>query len=311
MKTDAGEVTKLTKQEGQKARSQNPSLPFRLSDYTKFSRTGKEGGNMIETKTPPGLPPELLKELDEAGTAAGAAKNEYEDLIRGHTPPKDIFDKIFWLMVEGVEVKQSDAVNKLFRQIAEKVKPGRRSRAYGNAYEIVREFYIKGATDADRRRVAKALGGIYIFQREKRHHGEKGTGEIEIKTAEELYRQYKEERRWLEENRPAIQTAAKNLRERRTALEAVETKAREYIRANGLGKAYEKVLEKIDALRKSTERKAKEASKIKEELARLDREPKTVGTAPDTVPDARSSKSPPKTGGGSNGNGHKSITKLF
>ncbi|MCR5359576.1 MAG: hypothetical protein K6E55_06790 [Thermoguttaceae bacterium] len=227
---------------------------------------------MTETKTPPGLPPELQKELAEAGTAAGAAKNEYEDLIRGHTPPVDIFDKIFWLMVEGVEVKRSDAVNNLFRQIAEKVKPGSRSKAYGNAYEIIREFYITGATDADRRRVAKALGGIYIFQREKRHHGENGTGEIEIKTAEELYRQYNEERRWLEENRPAIQTAAKNLRERRTALEAVETKAREYLRANGLSKVLEKTLEEHDALRKRLERNLKKAYKVEEDLTRSDRE---------------------------------------
>jgi hypothetical protein len=252
---------------------------------------------MTEMKTPPGLPPELQKELAEAGTAAGAAKNEYEDLIRGHTPPVDIFDKIFWLMVEGVEVKQSDAVNNLFRQIAEKVKPGSRSRAYGNAYEIVREFYITGATDADRRRVAKALGGIYIFQREKRHHGEKGTGEIEIKTVEELYRQYKEERRWLEENRPAIQTAAKNLRERRTALEAVETKAREYIRANGLGKAFEKVLEKIDALRKSTERKAKEAYRIEQKIGHISRETEKAGAESEPKPAAPGENK--KTGGAS------------
>lgn len=266
---------------------------------------------MIETKTPPGLPPELLKELAEAEKAAGAALTEYENLMRGYILPYTPFNLLLWLMIEAVKVKRSDAVNGCLRGIAEKIEPDDAPKGCTFIYQTARKFFLTGANDADRERAAKEIestGEYHLF-----HHLNKGmeTPVPDVEMVESTYHQLLEARRGYVEKRPAILAAAKNLRERRTALEAVEAQAREYIRANGLGKAYEKLLEKIDALRKSTERSAKEASKIEEELARLDREPKTVGTAPDTVPDARSSKSPPKTGGGSNGNGHKSITKLF
>lgn len=264
------------------------------------------------------LPPKLKEELAEAGRKAVAAQKDFENLIRGFTSPIEIFDKIFWLMFEGVEVKQSEAVNNLLAQIAEPVKPGSRSRAYGNAYEVIRKFYLTGATDADRRGVAKALRENYLFQYAKRHHGGKDAGEktpaLEVETIEELHRRYTEARRWLAENRPAIDAARNRLRATGAELAALQERVREIEKAESLGEAGREIRKQIDRALRGVETLIKRGDKIDRERERLHREitaaEDAAEKAADAAPVAGPSESPRKAGE-SESAGKKQIPKLF
>ena len=232
---------------------------------------------MIETKTPPGLPPELLKELDEAEKAAGAALTEYENLMRGYILPDTIFNLLLWLMIEAVKVKRSDAVNDCLRGIAEKIEPDDAPKGCTFIYQTARKFFLTGANDADRERAVKEIestGEYHLF-----HHLNKGmeTPVPDVEMIESTYHQLLEARRGSVEKLPAIRAAKKTLNERRAALDAVESKVYEYIRANGLEAAYENLLEKFDAKKKMIERGLKEVRKYGEELARLEREKARLG----------------------------------
>lgn len=244
------------------------------------------------------LPPNLREELDAAEKEAGQAITDYEDLTRDHVLLKEIFLEIFWLMVEGVEVKQSDTVNGLFKQIAESVEVGRGWPR--EPYGVIRDFYRNGAKDADRRRVAKALGENRLFQYAKKYLRKNDTQVLDVKTIEELHRKYTEARRRLEENGPAIKAAWNRIRETDAKLAALKAKAREIEKANGLSGEVKALLEKIDAYRKRAERLEKEAPEIERETMRLNRIIERAGdTAPPPAPDAGSSESPPKAGGAS------------
>lgn len=221
------------------------------------------------------LDPQFERELDDAAAAYGVALSEWENLNRRKTAALCSFEPIFWKLAAGVERHQSGAVCNVLKEIAEQVEPGAvKCTVFPDLYRLIRGWYLDGAPETDREKTAKELKSNTLYRMQKHFSHRKGVAPpaLDANEVKESYRQYLKVPPWTNEDAAALGAAAKKARETKMALDALETKAREIERANGLSAAAKAHLEKIDVYRSRAERLFKDADSIERGESRLSRE---------------------------------------